>query len=380
VNGAVIFIFLAVLWLPIVDNLTGIDVTRPPGENRLPARWPQLAQGNFSGLQHYLAGTETYYNDHFGFRKRLIRWNQQWRQRLYRDESGFKVVTGQHGWLFTGELQMIEHYLGTAKFSTAQLQAWQKLLEKRRDWLAARGIKFLFIITPDKQSIYPEELPDWLQAAAPAHCETKLDQFLRHMKEHSTVEVLDLRPALLAAKTNAPLFLQTDTHWNYLGGFIGGQAVIRTLQKNFPELPPLRNENFLWCRTNSSGGDLARQAGREIVENNFYSYTTVGGLAAPNVQISSNIFSSWGPHNVGVISENPAPLTVHAVFFHDSFAHAWQGLFGYSFKRVVFLNEKREFSTKLIEENHPQVVGVEMLERFFNTLVPEELMAQDALP
>ncbi len=379
-NGVVIFIFLAVLWLPIVDNLTGIDVTRPPGENRLPARWPQLARWDFSSLQNYLAGTEAYLNDHFGFRKRLIRWGQQWRQRLYRDESGFKVVTGQHGWMFSGELQMIEHYLGMAKFSTAQMQSWQKLLEKRRDWLAARGMKFLFIIAPDKHSIYSEELPDWLQAAAPAHRETKLDQFLQYMKAHSTVEILDLRPVLLAAKTNGPLYLQNDTHWNSFGGFVAGQEVIKTLHKQCPDLPPLRNENFLWTRTNSTGGDLARQAGREMTEPNFYSFQTVGSLVAPDVQISSNIFSTWGPHNVGVISESPAPLKVSAVFFHDSFGGSWHLLFGYSFKRIVFINEKREFNTKLIEENRPQVVVVEMLERFFNTLVPEELMAKDALP
>jgi hypothetical protein len=379
-DTAVIIIFLAVLWLPIVDNLTGIDVTRPPGENRLPARWPQLAQWNFSSVQQYLAGTETYYSDHFGFRKRLIRWNQQWRQRLYRDESGFKVVQGQHGWMFSGELQMIEHFLGMAKFSTAQLQAWQKLLEQRRDWLAARGIKFLFIVAPDKHTIYPEELPDWLQAAAPAHRETKLDQLLQYMREHSTVEILDLRPVLLAAKPIKPLYLQNDTHWNAFGGFIAGQEVIKKLQNQFPDLPPLPGEQFLWTNPPATGGDLARQAGREMVEKNFYSFQTVGPLVAPHLEISSNIFSTWGPHNVGVISESPAPLRVSAVFFHDSFGAYWQAFFGYSFKRVVYINEKREFNTRLIEENHPQVVVVEMLERYFNTLVPEELMAKDALP
>ena len=379
-NVVVIFIFLAVLWLPIMDNLTGMDVTRPPGENRLPARWPQLAQWNFSSVQNYLVGTEAYLNDHFGFRKRLIRWGQQWRQRWYRDESGFKVVTGQHGWIFSGELQMIEHYLGMAKFTTAQMQSWQKLLEKRRDWLAARGMKFLFIIAPDKHTVYSEELPDWLQAAAPAHRETKLDQFLQFMREHSTVEILDLRPALLAAKTSGPLYLQNDTHWNSFGGFVAGQEAIRKLQKQFPELPPLRSEDFIWTRTNSTGGDLARQAGREMTETNFYTFQPVGNLVAPNVQISSNIFSTWGPHNVGAISESPAPLTVSAVFFHDSFGAAWQMFFGYNFKRIVYINEKREFNTKLIEANHPQIVVVEMLERFFNTLVPEELMAKDALP
>src|ERR1035437_7331477 len=133
--------FAALLWLPTVDFFTGIDVTRPPDENRLPAPKPRFTRWNFSGVQNYMAGVETYFNDHFGFRKRLIRWNLQWKSRLYQDESGHKAVLGQHGWLFTGELQMIEHYLGLAKFSPAQLQSWQKLLEKRRDWLAARGIR-----------------------------------------------------------------------------------------------------------------------------------------------------------------------------------------------------------------------------------------------
>lgn len=37
------------LWLPIVHYFTGIDVTRPPGENRLPARGPTLLNWNFNG-------------------------------------------------------------------------------------------------------------------------------------------------------------------------------------------------------------------------------------------------------------------------------------------------------------------------------------------
>lgn len=95
--------------------------------------------------------------------------------------------------------------------------------------------------------------------------------------------------------------------------------------------------------------------------------------------VVTNIVSTWGPRNEGVISESAAPLTVRAVMFHDSFAFAWQSFLGHSFQRIVFINEKREFSRELIAENQPHVVVCEMLERFFNTLVPEELMAVDAL-
>src|ERR1035437_6358738 len=140
-----VFFFATLLWLPTVDFFTGIDLTGPPSENRLPAPKPRFTQWDVAGLQHYLVASEVYFNDHFGFRKRLIRWFQQWKIRLYHDPSQAAkgVILGQNDWLFYAEERMIEHYLGTAKFTPAQLQAWQRLLEKRRDWLAARGIQYL---------------------------------------------------------------------------------------------------------------------------------------------------------------------------------------------------------------------------------------------
>jgi hypothetical protein len=331
-------------------------------------------------VQNYLAGAEAYFNDHFGFRKRLIRWCQQWKSRLYRDESGHKVLLGRHGWMFTGELQMIEHYLGIAQFTPAELRSWQRLLEKRRDWLAARGIKYIFIVAPDKQDIYPEELPDWLQAATPAHRETKLDQFLQYMQEHSTVQILDLRPVLLANKKLGPLYLQNDSHWNFLGGFIAAQKIIRTLSQTMPGVPPLRLDDFTWSNTPALGGDLALLIGKQPPEKYSFTFTSKPGVTAPVVQPATNIVSVWDYHKTSYISENPAPLTVNAVCFTDSFGIAWRQFFGYSFKRIVFMTEHREFNTKVLADNPPQVVVNEILERFFNTFDPETMMHKDGLP
>lgn len=380
VSGTTIAVFLALLALPTVDFFSGIDVTRPADENRLPAPKPQLTAWSFSGVRNFLSGAEAYFNDHFGFRKRLIRWCQQWKSRLYHDESGHKVLLGQHGWMFSGELQMIEHYLGIAKFTPAQLQSWEKLLEKRRDWLAARGIPYLFIIAPDKQDIYPEELPAWLQAAAPPNRETKLDQFLRFMRVHSTVPILDLRPVLLAAKKTAPLYLQNDSHWNFFGGFVAAQATIKTVGEKIPGVPPLRLEDFTWTNPPLTGGDLSRLIGREPREKNYFFFQPKPGVIAPNVRPATNLVSAWGQPNVGLISETAAPLAASAVIFHDSFGIPWQTFFGYSFKRIVFMFERREFNPGVIAQNHPQIVINEMLERYFNALDPEEMMAKDALP
>jgi hypothetical protein len=376
----VITIFLCLLWAPTLDGCFNLDHSRQPGENRLPAPFPKWPAAGLGETQKYISGLENYFSDHFGFRKKLIRWFQNWKISLFRDRSVYNVITGRNGWLFTSDLQMVEHFLGLKKFTPAELKSWQALLEKRRDWLAARGIKYLFVIPPDKQTVYPEELPAWLAHAAPANRETKLDQFLQYMKAHSTVEILDLRPALIAAKTTAPTYLQNDTHWNQFGSFSACQEVIKSLAAHFPELLPLRSEDFTWTNQPAPGGDLARMAGSEAVDKNNFAFAPAAGLPALNIYYAPNIVSTWDAHKPSRVSENPAPAKVTAVIFHDSFGNDWPQFLGRSFKKIVFMSENREFNPAVIVAAQPDLVINEMLERYFNTQDPVELMDRQPLP
>ncbi len=379
-NLFLIAIFFSLLWLPTLDKCFDLDHSRPPGENRLPAPFPHLQSPDFASAQKFIVGLEAWFNDHFGFRKKFIRFFQNWKGGLFHDESVYKVVTGQNHWLFSGELQMVEHFLGTAQFTPAQLAAWQKLLEKRRDWLAQRGIQYLFVIAPDKQSIYPEQLPAWLINAAPTNRETKLDQFLKFMKANSTVPILDLREPLIAAKKIAPLYLQNDTHWNLLGGFVAAQAVVKTLAQQSTNLPPLNVDDFQWTNTTTDIiGDLARMSGSDVVEKNYFSFEPKTNLPALRTFWDTNTFSAWDSNTKAIVVEDPASPAGTIVVFHDSFGMAWWKFLGYSFKRVVFIAERREFNPKIISENKPAIVVNEMLERYFYTTDPEELMAHDGL-
>lgn len=367
------------LWLPTLDTIFGFDYTQPPGENRLPAPRPQLVRLDLAGVQHYLAAAEAYFNDHFGYRKRLIRWFQEWKVRLFKDESGTKVVVGQNGWYYTGEGQMVDNYLGIAPFTPERLDAWRRLLEKRRDWLAARGIRYLFVIAPDKQDIYPENLPEWLLKATPQGRKTKLDQFLNYMKDHSSVEILDLRQPLIDAKSIAPLYLQNDTHWNMLGSFIGCKAVVDGLSNQFPDLPPLRMEDFIWTNTPAMGGDQARILGLDVPEKNYFAFQSGPALSGFLTISNSAYKSNWGPKRM-VITENKAPLRRTLVVFDDSFGFSWQMFLGHCFKRAAFEWESQDFNTTLILSNNPDVVVTEMLERSFDIYDPNIISAKDALP
>lgn len=97
--------------------------------------------------------------------------------------------------------------------------------------LSACRIPFYLVIAPDKQNIYPEEAG---LSVAPGTA-SNADQLLAYLHVNApTLRVIDLRPALLAAKTRAPydLYKRTDTHWNSLGGFFGYQAMAQRLTRD----------------------------------------------------------------------------------------------------------------------------------------------------
>jgi hypothetical protein len=378
-NAMLIVIFFVLIWLPTLDKFFHLDHTPPPSENRLPAPSPKMSSLSFAGAQTFIAGLEAYFNDHFGFRNALVSGFQQWKLALFHDHSVYKVVIGQDQWLFWGDSQMVEHYLGLEKFSPEQLAAWQRLLEKRRDWLARRGIRYLFVITPDKQDVYSEELPPWLIKATPSDRETKLDQFLKYMKAHSTVPILDFRQPLIEAKKIQPTYLQNDTHWNSFGAFVAGQTLLGTLPAQISALPPVPSGDFI--RTNAPGGrfDLARMLGVDPVERNFYVFKP--DLALPQLarHEDSNYPTAWGPKDV-ITLNNPLSCSNSITLFVDSYGIYWEQFLGYSFKTTTFLQDNRGFDTNLIIKTRPQIVVNEMLERYFNTEDTRQMAAKDGLP
>ncbi len=378
-DWVIIVVFVALIWAPTLDEFFHLDHSRQPGENRLPAAFPPPPRFDLGEAQHFITGLETYYTDHFGFRKKLIRWFQNWKIGLYHDRSVYKIIIGQNRWLFWGEAQMVEHFLGLAKFTPEQLQQWQTLLEKRRDWLAQRGIQYLFVVAPDKQDIYPEELPPWLVKAAPAVRETKLDQFLKYMQAHSTVKILDLRQPLLVAKKIAPTYLQNDTHWNLLGGFAGAQALVETLSLQITNLSPLSLHNFNWTNTAFTGGDMAKMLGTDVPEKNYYAFTPKPALPKLQSQEDLNFPTTWGMKRVLTL-ENPDSNSATVVLFTDSFGVSWEQFLGYSFKKTIFLSDNRGFNPQLITASQPNIVINEMLERYFYTEDPQQMQVKDALP
>jgi hypothetical protein len=375
---AVIASFLGLLWLPTLDSFFHWDKAPTPDENRLPAKFPAFNQ-RLDGIRDFVAGLESYYNDHFGFRKRLIRWNNHWKHELFRESPLPAVLTGREGWLYYSGDGMIENHLGLAPFQPNELREWQSLLETRRDWLARRGIRYVFVIAPNKESVYPEFLPAWL---AKERSTSKLDQFLAYMKTNSTVEVLDLRPSLLEAKKSGRVYLMTDTHWNEGGAFAAHQELMRTLSRQLPLPEPLSLASFKKTFVQwKNGGDLARMLGQgqTMLERDVPSFAPVPPLQCLDIIQAPQLGATnkWNKETYPVFTEN-SNRTGTAIVFRDSFSGGWVPFIGHYFGKVIYFWEYN-WEPAFIEKEKPVVVIDEMVERLFYTASPTKLKMSDKL-
>ena len=354
-------LFLLILWLPTLCALLGIHPGKTIDEYRNLAALPRLDSETAKNL-------EQYYNDHFGGREYLIACRLSIERKLFPEQAD-GILTGQDGWLYALEENMLNNFLGVSTLTHRQLQAWQAELENRRDKLAAKRVKYLFVVTPNKESVYPEYLPQWLQDHSAA---TKTDQFVNYMRLHSTVKILDLRPVLKNAGTNYALFYKTDTHWNLMGAYVGCEAIVSNLADQVPELTPLPLTDFFVFRKNGLGGNIARVAGwLTLPEDNLYGFQPGPQLAMPRYygptnQIDAMRFGTLPVPECELISATNSQRSVRAVIFGDSYTFQLAPFLGCYFGETVIF--RHNFNFNEIDTIKPAVVIDEKVERRLHTV------------
>ncbi len=144
-----------------------------------------------------------------------------------------KVMEGRDGWLFLDHdaAEFVKQLTGEILLTQDELESWRTTLERRSARLAALGIPYFFLISPEAHSVYPEKLPAHVRPA-PQRPVTQLLAYL----EASTCPLKPLYPLtqLLDAKREHPVYSQTDTHWNAHGAFIGYQVLADQLERSVP--------------------------------------------------------------------------------------------------------------------------------------------------
>jgi hypothetical protein len=345
-------LFAAATTVPLVMMAFKTEGPNPALENRLPAAKPAWPADRAS-LAAFPQAFEKYFNDFFGFRQQLNRMHAVVWYRWLNMSPNSIVTVGKDRSLFV--FPELDDYRRERPLSHEVL-AWKAMiLQQRHDWLAARGIKYLVVIIPNKATVFPELVPD---SVKPLHPQGPAEQLRERLVEHTTVPVLDLTPALLAEKSKRLTFPRLDAHWNHYGAYVGYRATVERLAEWFPEMKPIPQEQCV-IEEKDSPGDLGYLIG-------FPDVTEMRTFMRPAVSRAKGLETWGGRINQTLTSKVDDPGLPRAVIFHDSFMTGEKQFLSEHFSEARFRWIYTDFDAAAIAEVKPHVVIQQMIERSFS--------------
>ena len=358
--------FCVLIALPLITRVIPLEPEGRSTEKRQLASEPALEAKD---LLSYPDRFTKYYDDNFGFRKSLIRWNALVKGAgLHVSPKKSMVVFGKNDWMFyTGE-GIIDFYRHASLFTPEQLQRIQQKLENRKRWLKEQGIDYYLAIPPLKGTIYPEYLPAHLTRL---NEKSKLDQLVEHMEAHSEFDIIDMRPALWEAKKERQIYYSNDTHWNLPGAFIGYSVLANRIAEDHPELKPFELSDFTESEQWKDNADLTNMIGlndvflrHKILLAPKQKFNADDG---PEVKYPMEIFFKYRP----MFRENDSLQGPNLVMFRDSYAVYLKPLLSEHFHRSAFIWTPL-FHADIIEIEQPDIVIHEILERFIDDLLLDD--------
>ena len=360
-QSVLVIAFLVLLTLPLLGMILHPEAPNLSEKRRMAPRPPISLV--FHSASRFVTELNSYLSDNFGFRSTLVRWNSRLLARSLAASPSPLVVMGRDGWLYYAGEHIIEDYRCLKPFTDAELRQWAEVLVRRQAWLERRGIRYLFFVAPNEHTIYPEYLPSYLTRVRET---SRLDQLLAYLKAHTRLPIIDLRPALRAAKMKERIYQKTDTHWNERGAFAAYQEILKPIHEWLPTVQAKQRDRFENTVTRGPGGDLAEMIGMtEVYQEEVLDLKPLDARRASFIDWPTERFTELHARP-RVVRESSIPDSTlpRLVVFHDSFGTALQPFLAEHFSRAVYVLSAMSFEDSIIDREKPDLIIQEITERY----------------
>lgn len=220
-------------------------------EKRTLAEFPDLDQLIWNIPNKYTK----YFNDHFPYRTQLSLFSNFIHIGILHTSTRPDLIRiGKEGWLFGYHKINTDKYRGEVLYTEEELARIQYNLEEKEKWLESQGSKFYLLVLPMKHDMYPEYLPP---SMIPRSNVNQRTQILDYLQDNSHIKLIDGHKAMFENKDNFRLYYKTDLHWNQMGGFYTYVALMKELEKDFPDLKTLSLDDYTIIQKHGDySGDL----------------------------------------------------------------------------------------------------------------------------
>ena len=222
-------------------------------EKRKLAELPHLSPGSYTTFSKDFSA---YIDDRIPFRNNMITLNNEIDHYVFNKSANTVVIKGEDDWFYYnpgGEEDTIKDYRGEDLLSQEELDEIADNCIRQRDALAAQGREFVIFIAPNKERVYPEHMPSVYGEPSEGYAAKQIYDYLTANTDLRVVYPYD---ELMKAKelVEQNIYYKTDTHWNYIGAYVGTAALLHELGI---EMPAIDDPAVTISDEGPTAGDLA---------------------------------------------------------------------------------------------------------------------------
>ncbi|MCX6734770.1 MAG: hypothetical protein NTZ25_02550 [Candidatus Peregrinibacteria bacterium] len=212
---SIIFCFIIVI--PAFQTFVRVFPEIKIEEKRVLATFPKISLS-----EKTLEGLTNYFNDNFGLRGSLIFMNNYIDLSVFKISPNSQVIIGKNGWMYyqpSYESNSLVLNQMDVELVSRKIYDFQKKVE-------ADGKKFVFVLAPDKESIYPEFLKDKLVGLGNY-------ELITNVLKQNNVNTFDGLKLLQDAKGKGSMvYSKNDTHWTRYGLFLTINEMFKALGRS----------------------------------------------------------------------------------------------------------------------------------------------------
>ena len=331
-------VFLILCLLPAAA--TAIAGPSETVANEPPVAAPDLRNWDGSFNADVLSQAADWLGRHFALRREAITLWAWLNAKLLGSSVTDSVLLGRDGWLYYAPTR--GDYTRSDPMTERELWCAARTLYLLQEYAQSRGAAFLFTVAPNKNSLYPENMPALTRLDAPSNAQ-RLSGRLAEMG----VACADLFETFAAREQS--YYFPTDSHWNGKGAALAADSILGALGRDSAYL----------------SGSFADSTHRGDLYEMLY---PAGKKADPDYAYTGFSFTadSGDPDSITIRTEC-AEGEGRLLCYRDSFGRNLYPFLAQSFAQATFsrknvydpgtLAEGDTMIVELVERNLPYLIG-----------------------
>jgi alginate O-acetyltransferase complex protein AlgJ len=341
--------------------LTGQIFSVDTSENRNLTPFPST---DLSNWRTFPSQFDSFYNDHLPFRSFFRDLWQKINLYCFNSINSEDVLLGKNegdyssSWLFyknpNDGNSGVEDVQGLSSFSDQFISDAVTRMSSNISSAKANGANLTYFVSPNKENIYRDKLPDSIRIFSE---KDRVDKFVEYIKEFkSEIPLIYPKNELLSTNETDQTYFKDDTHWNYLGGFVGFKAYMESTFPSFSEF----SHDVQYFTGNT--GDLISMSG---IKNLFEDKKTPSVTYLPQNSPVVEEFANDG--TVKITSCSNAIFHKTFLIVGDSFRNLMIPYFSRVFEKAIFIH-RDVYTSDYFSKYNPDEVVIQFVERYANQI------------